>query len=90
MSRSQGPGSGALQGCIWVVVKIKVPFWGTLSNRCRIIIGTQKGTIILTTTHMALVFGLQGSTIRGSLGSVSLKQGCWSPYILMNNIETSI
>ena len=28
------------------------PFWGSLNNRCRIIIGTQKGTIILTTTHM--------------------------------------
>ena len=28
------------------------PFWGTLNNRSRIIIGTQKGTIILTTTHM--------------------------------------
>ena len=24
---------------------------GTLNNRCRIIIGTEKGTIILTTTH---------------------------------------
>ena len=30
------------------------PFSGTLNNRCRIIIGTQKGTIILTTTHMYL------------------------------------
>ena len=29
------------------------PFLGTLNNRCRIIIGTQKGTIILTTTHIA-------------------------------------
>ena len=30
------------------------PFLGTLNNRCRIIIiiGTQKGTIILTTTHI--------------------------------------
>ena len=28
------------------------PFWGTLNNRCRIIIGTQKGTIILTTTYI--------------------------------------
>ena len=28
------------------------PFLGTLNNRCRIIIGTQKGTLILTTTHM--------------------------------------
>ena len=29
-----------------------VPFLGTLNNRCRIITGTQQGTIILTTTHM--------------------------------------
>ena len=28
------------------------PFLGTLSIKCRIIIGIQKGTIILTTTHM--------------------------------------
>ena len=28
------------------------PLWGALHIRCRIIIGTQKGTIILTTTHM--------------------------------------
>ena len=28
------------------------PFLGTLNNRCRIIMGTQKGTIILTTTHI--------------------------------------
>ena len=28
------------------------PFLGTLNIRCRIIIGTQKGTIILITTHM--------------------------------------
>ena len=27
------------------------PFLGTLNIRCRIIIGTQKGTIILTTTQ---------------------------------------
>ena len=35
-----------------MVVKIMVPFLGTLNIRGRIIIGTQKGTIILTTTHM--------------------------------------
>ena len=37
------------------------PFLGTLNNRCRIIIGTQKGTIILTTTHInqALIFELR-------------------------------
>ena len=28
------------------------PFWGTLNIRCRTIIGIQKGTIILTTTHV--------------------------------------
>ena len=28
------------------------PFLGTLNSRCRIILRTQKGTIILTTTHM--------------------------------------
>ena len=32
------------------------PFWGTLNNRCRIIIGAPKGTIILTTTHMLEAF----------------------------------
>ena len=30
------------------------PFWGTLNIWCRIIIGIQKGTIILTTTHITL------------------------------------
>ena len=34
-----------------MVVKIRVPFLGTLNERCRTVIGTQKGTIILTTTH---------------------------------------
>ena len=35
------------------------PFLGTLNIRGRIIIGTQKGTIILTTTHI-LLHALQG------------------------------
>ena len=30
------------------------PFLGTLNTRCRIIIGTQKGTLILATTHMGV------------------------------------
>ena len=30
-------------------------FLGTLNNRCRIIFGTQKGTIILTTTHIVSI-----------------------------------
>ena len=37
---------------IWVVVKIRVPFVGPLNIRCRIILRTQKGTQILTTTHI--------------------------------------
>ena len=32
---------------IWVVVKKYGPFLGTLNIRCRTIIGTQEGTIIL-------------------------------------------
>ena len=28
------------------------PFWGTLNIRCRTIIGTQKGTINLTASHL--------------------------------------
>ena len=41
---------------IWVVVKIMGPFLGTLNNKCRIIIGTQKGT--MTTTHMKPLWGI--------------------------------
>ena len=37
---------------IWVVVNIRVPFVGPLNIRCRIILRTQKGTQILTTTHI--------------------------------------
>ena len=36
------------------------PFWGTLNVRCRTIIGTQKGTIILTTTPMQAGVSVQG------------------------------
>ena len=39
---------------IWAVVKIIGPFLGILVIRCRIIIVIQKGTIILTTTHMTM------------------------------------
>ena len=35
---------------IWVVVKIRVPFLGTLNIRSRTILRTQEGTPILTTT----------------------------------------
>ena len=40
------------------------PFLGTLNIRCRIIIGTQKGTIILTTAHMRITMELEASLVR--------------------------
>ena len=43
-------------GCIWDaymgVCQNYGPFLGTINFSCRIIIGTQKGTIILITAHM--------------------------------------
>ena len=66
---------------IWVVVKIRVPFWGTLNIRGRIIIGIQKGTMILTTTHMANKpkpnRGLKLRASKGMLGGLR--------YGVMNN-----
>ena len=38
------------------------PFLGTLNNRCRIILGTPKETIILTTTHVLNSFGFYGAS----------------------------
>ena len=58
---------------------------GTLNNRCPIIIGTPKGTIILTTTHM-----VQGS----GLSCVFNIQGVWSsamkPNLPRGSIYTTI
>ena len=50
-----------------MVVNIRVPFWGTLNNRCRITIGTQKGTLILTTTQIRTKACslIQGSGVSG-------------------------
>ena len=45
------------------------PFLGTLNNRCRIIIGTQKGTIILTTTHIKLyLYDIPNPVLRSLAG----------------------
>ena len=48
------------------------PFLGTLNNRCRIIIGTQKGTIVLTTTHIKDLSGMIGSFSSPYTGAQSL------------------
>ena len=39
------------------------PFLGTLNIRCRTIIGTQKGTMILTTTHIQNPKPFEGSQV---------------------------
>ena len=47
------------------------PFLGTLNIRCRIIIWTQKGTIILTTTHMGSLRVCRGCQfLRPGFGSL--------------------
>ena len=58
------------------------PFLRTLNIKCRIIIGTKKGTIILTTTHMSFsLSSLNGfyrgiyRVIKGNTGSLDC-----SPY----------
>ena len=42
-------------GYIWVVVKIMVPFWVPIIIRHPILMVPQKGTIILTTTHIGII-----------------------------------
>ena len=41
------------------------PFLGTLNIRCRIMIGIQKGDIILTTTHIGIMERKMDGTIMG-------------------------
>ena len=50
------------------------PFLGTLNNRCRIIIRTQKGTLILTTTHVLSVVLQDGADSGLSRSSFVVKQ----------------
>ena len=43
------------------------PFLGTLNSKCRIIVGTQKGTIILTSTHVALLHVVRGRLLHRAI-----------------------
>ena len=68
---------------VWVVVKIMVPFLGTLNTRCHIIIGTQKGTIILTSTHMCDLAemltwpALFTVSLVATIFEAAVMHGCW-------------
>ena len=63
---------------IWVVVKIMVPYLGTLNMRCCIILGIQEGTIILTTTHMSCSLRSLERYMADDPGSIIAvsKEGC--------------
>ena len=43
---------------LYIYIYPSSPFLGTLNIRCRIIMGIQKGAIILTTTHMGIELGI--------------------------------
>ena len=51
------------------------PFLGTLNIRCRIIVGIQKGPIILTTTQMSANEAVFGFTLLETSGLKDLEQG---------------
>ena len=73
-----------------MVVKIMVLFLGTLHIRCRIIIRTQKGAIILTSTHVwAVVYGLSGESYKLSTDECS-DLGCngWGIVSSYHDIRT--
>ena len=50
---------------------------GTLNSRCRIIIGTQKGTLILTTTHMRAHPGLEPKRVPSAVARILQINAKW-------------
>ena len=77
------------------------PFLGTLNTRCRIIIRTQKGTIILTTTHVNKAFGRglrvynapnnNNSSSSSSSSNNSLeKEHRWDPLLVFAGLGCSV
>ena len=61
---------------------------GTLNNSCSIIIGTQKGTIILTTTHF--VVGLEILAWGFEFRSESARLSALSGGSLRNSLKVSL
>ena len=81
---------------MWVVVKNYAPFLGTLNIWCRIIlIRTQKGTIILTTTHVEtnsfenLMYNKEHAAkaleepFAYNAGASIIRIGCWGFHIMI-------
>ena len=62
------------------------PFLGTLNINCRIITGTQKGTIILTGTHMSQVCELQEVASCRNIGTLEITEKL-SPLLTFNLIK---
>ena len=60
------------------------PFFGTLHIGCRIIIRTQKSTIILTTTHVIYGLGLGLWNLTSSMPS-----GTLLPFLLRAGLKTT-
>ena len=54
------------------------PVLGPLNTRCRVILRTQRGTIILTTTHI-VVIDYQLDRLKGSLALSDASLVCRSP-----------
>ena len=61
------------------------PFLGTLNIRGRVLIGIQKGTVILTTTHMVLLLSFLGVYLcRGLKVYIPITQTSQTPQLLQH------
>ena len=68
------------------------PFLGTLNIRCRIIIVTQKGTIILTTTHIYIyvyIYIYMSAQAQGGVRQLFHRRLCWGYAIFTLGIAHS-
>ena len=56
------------------------PFLGTLNIRCRIITGIQRGTIILTATHIRIIIGKENGNYRDCRDYIGLVNRDYGGY----------
>ena len=91
LGRRHGPEVDQMHVLIWMVVKIMVPFWDPLNSRCRSILRTQKGTIILQPTRcgharVCISAQVQGFAEVQSPPNASLLAKGFCPGILILNL----